>query len=329
MKIQITKPGLLSTVQDLGRHGYQHLAVPVSGAMDTLSARTANMCVGNDANDAVIEFTYGDAGFKTETGALIAASGYGARLSVGARPIPLNKPVYLPAGLNVSLNTVNQGCRTYLSVAGGWDVPEVLGSRSTFLAAGFGGFEGRKLAANDVLNNTGQLSATAKNILDELSGANICYPKWSIPQRDLPKIKTIRVIPAREFNWFNGLSITNFLTEPYSLSQKSNRMGYQLNGPLMQRLNQQELLSTAVIPGTIQVTGDGSLIMLMADCQVTGGYPRIAQVALADMPLCAQLKPGDTIYFKEISWNEAEMLYIEQEKDIQKLAASIGHKYAF
>jgi len=143
----------------------------------------------------------------------------------------------------------------------------------------------------------------------------------------LSEIKTVRVIPAREFTWFNGLSITNFLTEPYTLSQKSNRMGYHLNGPAIQRLNQQELLSTAVTPGTIQVTGDGSLILLMADCQTTGGYPRLAQVALVDMLLCAQLKPGDTVYFKEISWNEAEMLYIEQENDMQKLAASIGYKY--
>jgi antagonist of KipI len=327
MKIRITKPGLLSTVQDMGRYGYLHMAVPVSGAMDTVSARMANICIGNDASDAVIEFTYGDAEFETETSVLIALAGYGATLSVSAHPVPVNKPVFLPAGVRVTLSTGNRGCRSYLAVAGGWDVPGVLGSRSTFLTAGFGGFEGRKLAVNDVLSSNDPLPATAQKILEELSGTDINCTKWSIPQTDLPKIKTVRVIPAREFTWFNGLSITNFLTEPYTLSLKSSRMGYHLNGPAIQRLNQQELLSTAVTPGTIQVTGDGSLILLMADCQTTGGYPRLAQVALADMPLCAQLKPGDTVYFKEISWNEAEMLYIEQEKDIQKLAAGIGHKY--
>jgi antagonist of KipI len=329
MKIRITKPGLLSTVQDMGRHGYQHMAVPVSGAMDVVSARMANVCLGNDANSAVIEFTYGTAEFETETGVLIALSGYGTKLSVSAHHIPLNKPVFLPACVRVTLSNTNEGCRSYLAIAGGWHVPEVLGSRSTFLMAGFGGFSGRKLAINDVLSNAGTLSATAKKVITELSGTDINYPKWGIPKKGLPKVKTVRVIPAKEFTWFDGLSITNFLTEPYTLSLKSNRMGYHLNGPVIQRVNQAELLSTAVTPGTIQVTGDGSLILLMADCQTTGGYPRLAQVALVDMPLCAQLKPGDTVYFKEISWDEAEMLYIEQEKDMQKLAASIGHKYTF
>jgi len=162
MKIRITKPGLLSTVQDMGRYGYLHMAVPVSGAMDPVSARLANICIGNDANDAVIEFTYGDAEFETETGVLIALSGYGVKLSVSAQPIPVNKPVFLPAGVRVTLRTGNRGCRSYLAVAGGWDVPRVLGSCSTFLSAGFGGFEGRKLAANDALSSQAPLSATAQ-----------------------------------------------------------------------------------------------------------------------------------------------------------------------
>jgi antagonist of KipI len=137
----------------------------------------------------------------------------------------------------------------------------------------------------------------------------------------------IRVVPANEFTWFDGLSLIDFLSKPYKLSLNSNRMGYHLEGPVINRLVKDELLSTAVVPGTIQVTGSGSMVLLMADCQTTGGYPRIAQVAAVDMPLCAQLKPGDSIHFKEISRQEAEILLLAREEELRKLANAVKHRY--
>ena len=326
MKITIRKPGLLSTIQDLGRPDYLSQAVPVSGAMDTLSARLANKALGNADGCAVIEFTHGGAEFITDSDVLIALSGDGAWLNAGDQRLPSDKPVFIPANTVIQLQHNKSGSRSYLAVAGGWDVPEVLGSRSTYLTAKMGGLNGRCLLENDVLASSGQLSATAQLLLDTLKGENINYHSWSVA-RDLflpTGRKTIRVIPAKEFNWFDGASVNNFLSQPYIVDMNSNRMGYRLQGIPMSRVITRELLSTAVSPGTIQVTGDGSLVLLMADCQTTGGYPRIAQVAAVDLPLCAQLKPGDAIHFTDISWREAELLYIRQEEDLRKLTATIA-----
>lgn len=329
MQIKILKPGLLDTVQDMGRYGYLSQAVPVSGAMDTLSARIANKAAGNDDNAAVIEFTYAGAEFLAETNLLIAYAGDGAVLQSGGQQIPAGRPVFVPEGTILKLASNAAGSRTYMSVAGGWDVPDVLGSKSTFLTAGFGGFKGRALKADDILKNAGQLSATAQKMISSLESTKVSYSKWSIPRQQFlfANKKTIRVVPANEFGWFNGKSITEFLSALYTIGQQSNRMGYHLEGPAMERHKTDELLSTAVAPGTIQVTGGGGMIMLMADCQTTGGYPRIAQVAAIDMPLCAQLKPDDTIYFKEISRREAEMLYLEREQQLQQLTMAVQCKY--
>lgn len=328
MQIRLIKPGLLSTVQDLGRKDYLSQAVPVSGAMDTLAARTANKAIGNEDNAAVIEFTYSGIEFKTETDILISYSGDGAILHAGKQSLPAERPLFIPA--ETMLNFVNNptGSRTYLAVSGGWDVPEVLGSRSTYLTAGFGGLDGRVLQTGDVLKSSDRLMPLSKSILRKLKSEAISYPNWSVArQLFLGDKRSIRVVPAQEITWFDGRSIVDFLSKPYTLGLQSNRMGYHLEGPTMDRLKKDELLSTAVAPGTIQVTGNGSMILLMADCQTTGGYPRVAQVAAVDLPLCGQLKPGNEIYFKEISRQEAEMLYLDREQQLHKLKTALQSKF--
>jgi antagonist of KipI len=331
MQIKIVKPGMLSTIQDMGRNLYLSQAVPVSGAMDMLSARIANMALGNDDNDAVLEFTYANAGFTAETNVLIAYSGDGAVLIVGENILPANKPIFIPQGTLVTLAHNPMGSRTYVAVSGGWDVPEVLGSRSTYITAGIGGLQGRRLKASDVLIANTEHTPLAKKLWDSLQSDTINYSDWSIPKDHLlpANRKQIRVVPANEFTWFSGLSILDFLSKPYTLNQASNRMGYQLDGGEIKRLKKQELLSTAVVPGTIQVTNNGKLILLMADCQTTGGYPRIAQVAAVDMPLCAQLKPGDAIQFTEISRVEAEMLYIERDQQLKRLSKAVQNRFLY
>lgn len=328
MQIRIIKPGLLSTIQDLGRHHYLSQAVPVSGAMDLLSARLANIAVGNPENAAVIEFTYSGAEFIAETDLLIAFAGDGAVLKTNYRVLPSDRPLFIPAGMIISLAN-NSGSRTYLAVAGGWDVPEVLGSRSTYVTAGFGGLNGRALQSGDMLNSIEPMSDLTQKIIDRLKDPNVNYFKWSLARNSfLPaNKKNIRVVPGPEFGWFTGLSLVEFLSAPFTLNMRSNRMGYHLDGPLISRVIKQELLSTAVAPGTIQVTGSGNLVLLMADCQTTGGYPRIAQVATVDLPLCGQLKAGDALYFKEISRQDAEILYLEQEEELRMLNTVVRNKF--
>ncbi|TKC00337.1 5-oxoprolinase subunit C family protein [Pedobacter cryophilus] len=331
MRIRIKKPGLLSTIQDAGRIKFLAQAVPISGALDQLLSGIANKLLGNADNDAVIEFTYGGILFTTETDCLIALVGLGAFFKANEIKIPLNRPVFIPKGTQVFIENNTQGSHSYLAVAGGWNVPEVLGSKSTFLTASFGGFEGRQLQENDVPSSNEQLSLTSQIILAQLQGEKINYTMWSVPPKQFltNTANTIRVILGREFEWFDESAIADFLTKPYQLTANCNRMGYHLDGPVLNRKNshQQELLSTAVAPGIIQVTGSGALILLMADCQTTGGYPRIAKVAEVDMPLCAQLKPGDLLNFEPISMEQAEILYLNQEKDLRKLNHAIQFKF--
>jgi len=325
MKIRILKPGLLSTIQDMGRRHFLSQGVPLSGAMDSLSARIANKAVGNDDDQAVIEFTYADAAFKAETDLLIAYAGDGMRLQAGAQILPPERPVFVPAGNVIQLIHNSGGVHTYLAVAGGWDIPVILGSRSTCLTASFGGFKGRALQAEDILSSNGQPGDMSAGIFGRLKNDHVNFAKWSINRQRLlpPNRKLIRIIPGREAGWFNDQSIADFLSAPYQLSRNSNRMGFHLAGPEIIRIKKVELISTAVTPGTIQVTGNGRMILLMADCQTTGGYPRIAQVALVDLPLCGQLKPGDTIYFKEISRREAERLDLQAEADLSRLTTAL------
>ncbi len=329
MRIRILKAGLLSTIQDMGRHEHLSQAVPVSGVMDTLSARIANKALGNDDNNATIEFTYADAAFIAETDLLIAYAGDGATLSVNGQHIPAERPVFIPALTTINLIPTQSGVRTYLAIAGGWDVPEVLGSRSTFLTFGFGGFNGRLLKKGDILNSVDKTTTISAVLFERLKNTSVNYPAWGISLRDFELMdkKTIRVVAANEFTWFDKASITNFFSAPYLIGRQSNRMGYFLDGPVIERVKPAELLSTAVCLGTIQVTGNGTMIILMADCQTTGGYPRIAQIATVDMPKCAQLRPGDAVYFKQLERDEAEKLYIEREQQLQQLTTAISAKF--
>jgi antagonist of KipI len=265
--------------------------------------------------------------FTCETDLLIAYSGGGAELTANQIEWAAGKPIFLPMGTVVSLNTSNKGVRTYLAVAGGWDLPSVLNSRSTYTPASFGGLNGRALKMHDVLDSCNTLSPTSAAIFNQLKGTRIMCTRWGVPNHFIPqKQNTIRVVPGPEFSWFDAQSIITLLSEPFRIDLKSNRMGIYLQGAALTKMNSAELLSTAVCPGTIQVNGNGKMILLMADCQTTGGYPRIVQVATVDIPLCAQLKPGDYICFNEISRQEAENLYYEQERDLIKMAQAIQTK---
>lgn len=327
MAIRIIRAGVLTTVQDLGRPMFRGQAVPTSGAMDQLSARLANKAVGNPDGSALIEFNYGGASFSVECDLLIAYSGYGAIYTVNGVDLPCNRPLFIPAGTSITLKENLQGSRSYLAVAGGWKVTEIMGSRSTYLSGGFGGFEGRALEANDLLINEACMSPLSKSILEHLKSSEINFPKWSISDSRFVLKNEVRVVPAQEFLWFDAISIISLLTKSFVVNAQGNRMGIPIDGPLMSRRKTDELLSTAVTIGTIQVTGNGNLVLLMADAQTTGGYPRIAQVASVDLVACAQMRPNKEIFFKEISSDEAEELYLEREMHLKQLDATIAYKF--
>lgn len=324
MRIKIIKPGIFSTVQDYGRFTYRADGIPLSGAMDTLASRLANMVLGNAPSDAVIEFTYGNASFLTETDMLLAYSGEGAVLHTESGDLPSGKPIFVPSGTSIKIRHTAVGVYTYLAVAGGWDVPIVLGSRSTYVMAGFGGLNGGILKRGDLLQNRLKLNEVNQKLWNELKGKEINFSTWQVEKRSFLSAKgPIRIIPGKEFTWFTAHSLLSFLSSPFNIGKQSNRMGFHLEGHHLAHHVKTELLSTAVAPGTIQVTNEGSLIMLMADSQTTGGYPRIAQIAAVDLSICAQLKAGDSLSFTVISRNDAEKLYLEQEKELKKLIVAI------
>lgn len=329
MIITIKNPGLLATIQDLGRANFLSQGMPYSGAMDKFSAQVANLALGNPGNCAVIEFTQSGASFTAETDMLIAFSGGGSFLMAGNLLLPPHRPVFVPARSSFYLRHSQRGCRSYLAVAGGWDVPEVMGSRSTYLPAKTGGLQGRCLESGDRLINTGLFTPETESILRALSGDKISFPAWSLSHAPAakPGHVVIRVMPGPEFTWFDEDAKRRFLSQPFFIKNNSNRTGYRLSGKPLNRVSGKELLSTAVVPGTVQVTGSGEAILLMADAQTTGGYPRIAQVAAVDLPLCAQLKTGNSVSFVQVDRREAETLYLQQQESLHKIALAIKLKY--
>ncbi len=331
MSIKIIKPGVFSTVQNLGRTQFLDHAVPVSGVMDHISANIANLLVGNDVNAALIEIVDGNFECITQANVLMALVSGNAHFEINNKVTPINRPLFVPKDSTIQLKNNIEGRYTYLAIAGGWDVPEVLGSKSTFVTAAFGGHEGRLLKKDDELKATQTLSKQNEIQFQNLKGETVNWVSWSITANQFlsPSNSKVRVIAGREFDWFEELSVVDFFSKPYHFNN-GNRMGYRMEGKKIERKKslQTELLSTAVVPGTIQVTGDGSLILLMADCQTTGGYPRLAKVAEVDLPICAQLKPGQTIHFELINLKEAEKLYLDLQNYLQKLATAIQLKTA-
>ncbi len=305
MEITVTRAGMLTTVQDLGRAGHRAAGVPLSGAMDPLALRIVNLLVGNPENAAALEFTLRgpELEFSAETIIAVGGGEFGA--------VPLWQPVTVPAGGRLALGAVRTGCRGYLAIAGGFAVAPVLGSRSTFLRAAIGGHEGRALRDGDVLH--------APTVARHVVG------RWHIDERILPAYSpapVARVVHGAQAEEFGAA----FFTEAFSVSPKSDRMGVRLMGPSLARAGMAELISSTVVPGTVQVPPDGRPIILMADAQTIGGYPQIAHVISVDLPLVAQLKPGDTVRFHEVTLAEAHELLLACERRLGMLHEGLAQK---
>lgn len=320
MSITIIKAGLLSSVQDLGRWGFQQYGVPIGGAMDKISASIANFICGNDEHEAVIEMTLHGTEIMFNEQAYCALSGGGCKVYINDVELPFNRLLDIPAFSIIKMKYHDVGCRSYLSISGGLDIRKELGSTSTYASSGIGGIHGRNLVTGDLIhfkNNPYQIN---KASLKSLSN-NISVSSWEV-QHVFPlnlQQSTINCIKGPEYELFDDASSEAIFNTTLSISNMSNRMGYHLEGASFALKEKHEMVSTPVTAGIIQVTNQGKPIILMADAQTTGGYPRIARVCASDIPLLAQLRPGDKIQFHEISEEESEMRYFALVEVIKKI----------
>ena len=304
MTIQVVEPGLLTTVQDCGRWGSQALGVPVAGAMDGVSHRLANLLVGNEPSCATLEVTLVGPTLEFLSEATFAVAGAEFELRLDERPVPGHTSCHARRGSRLRLGRRGFGARAYLAVAGGIDVPPVLGSRSTDLASGLGGFAGRPLRAGDRL---GVGRWAGPRVPRMPPGAPVALPSGGA---------RVRVMPGPDGDRVGLRAMEVFGQARFTLGPESNRMGYRLRGPSLELAEMGPLLSSATPVGTVQAPPSGEPILLMADRQTTGGYAKIATVISADLPVAGQLAPGDWIAFEVCERREAVAALIALEQSL-------------
>ncbi|MGJ4804281.1 biotin-dependent carboxyltransferase family protein [Luteimonas sp. SDU82] len=312
--LEVEAAGLLTTVQGAARTGLRHLGVASGGAADPWAHALANLLVGNPAGSAALEITLAGPTLRFHGAARIALCGAAIEAQIDGVAIPGNRPVDLPAGSRVRLGGCRDGARSYLAVAGGLDLPEVLGSVATDLRGGFGGFDGRVLRAGDSLPVGGHA---------DLQTSHVQAAAWWIDASPLPHTpppgepRTIRLLPGAD-----AAPLPSAAT--WRVDARSNRQGLRLQGPALQVADARERVSEPVAPGTVQLPPDGQPIVLLADAQTHGGYPRIGHVPRADLPLLAQLRPGARLRFLPCTPAEACRANAEQRQRMHRIALAIA-----
>lgn len=305
--IKIIRGGMLTTVQDMGRYGYQRYGVTVSGAIDSWSLKVANILIGNEENCAGLEITM--LGPQIEFCRDTCFSICGGDLSplLDGEKLPMWEGVRVRKGQMLSFGGRISGCRSYLAVSGGIDVPEVMGSRSTFLRGSIGGHEGRPLKEGDVL--CGGEAKGAAGLMRLRPGYR---PAFGGSQREL------RVIMGPQEHHFTEEALKLFLSGIYTVTINSDRMGIRLDGDILQHKHGADILSEAVSSGSIQVPAHGRPIILLGESQTTGGYAKIAAVITADLSYVAQCIPGDKVFFSPVTLEVARRLLMEREKSLHR-----------
>lgn len=327
MSIEIVQQGFLATIQDLGRYGSQKYGVIVGGAMDTLAVRIANMLVGNEETEATIEVTMYGTELKFNQSQLVAITGGDLEPLINGKDVPMWRPIYIEKGQVLTFKSPRRGFRAYIAFAGGIDVPEVMGSRSTYIRGKIGGYMGRELQKGDLLTSK-KVSSRNEDFIKQMKQLN-SFCSWSVHYSTFytfHKAQTIRILKGAEYDRFDEASQQALLNNSYMVTVHADRMGYQLEGVKLALSETFELLSEGVTYGTIQVPSNGQPIILMADRQTTGGYPKIGQVVSVDLPRLAQLQPGSEINFEVVTICEAENLLMQQETDLHELKMGIQFK---
>lgn len=320
MSLQIIRAGLLDTIQDQGRYGYQHLGINPGGAMDRYSAQLANALLGKDLTSPVIEMHFPCCEILFKEKAIICITGADFKPSINRQKVPLNRPVALNKNTELRFEKKISGARCYLSFTGDADLDKWLGSYSTNLVAGAGGLNGRALKKGDTLNFINNFKI--QSLPQEKEFAVL---SWKAAETLWSK-KEIRFVKGNEWEWLSDDSMKIFINHDYKILNNSNRMGYRLEGNTLKVKEDRQLISSGVTFGTIQLLPDGKLIVLMADHQTTGGYPRIGYVISADLPLLAQHNPGDEIKFSRVEISVAEQEFIQQQRDLLHIQTAAKFK---
>lgn len=315
--MKIIKAGILDTVQDMGRYGHQHLGINPGGAMDRFAACIANMLVGNDSDEAVIELHFPASAVLFEKESIIAITGADFVPAINGEIIPLLHPVIVNKNSVLHFQKAETGTRCYLAIAGGLETTKWLNSSSTNLKAAAGGYNGRALIKNDVINfKRESFFLSVRNEKDFMVLPWKANDKYGETQES---DENILVIPGNEWDVLQEEAKKTFLNQLFTITAASDRMGYRLNGPALHAVNYEELISSPVSYGTIQLLPDGQLIILMADHQTTGGYPKVAHVISVNHSQLAQKKTGDKIRFELTDQQTAENLFLLQHQHLQQL----------
>ena len=306
----VIKAGMLTTVQDLGRWGFQAQGVPVGGPMDPCSHRLANALVGNERNEAALEITLVGPELEFEDERVVAVCGAEFDLAVDGRPALMSAPFMVAAGSRLRFGARRLGARAYLAVRGGIAVPPVLGSRATHLISAMGGVQGRALRFGDrvPLGPPDRARPTAAALPDPIN---------PLPDRHA----RVRVLAGPQRDYFVSDALDALQSAPYVVGSQSDRMGFRLEGPTLMQTRGADFISDATPLGVLQVPASGQPILLMADRQTTGGYPKIATVITADIPAAGQLGPGDTISFVVCTPREALAALITQERALMAVGS--------
>lgn len=320
MSLLVLKAGLLDTIQDGGRTGYAHLSIPTSGAMDPLALQLANALVGNAPAEAVLEMHFPAPALRFETDAVFALAGADFDARAAGTPLPLNTPVIIRAGTELVFQRPKSGARCYLAVRGGFALEPWLGSCSTDLAAQAGGWQGRPLRAADRLPLRRQADYAAL-----LAAAQCRVMPWSA--RPAAGNPGVRFLPGPEYDYLTTLSQQLLETAHWPIAPQSDRMGYRTSGPALALNTPLEMVSAAVMPGTLQLLPDGHFVVLMAGCQTTGGYPRIGHIIGADLPKMAQLRAGERFQLEKVDLETAVATAYNQENWLRRIAYGASLKW--
>lgn len=308
MSITVLQPGLLTTVQDLGRLGFQKFGLPVSGAMDPYAAAIANILVGNERGCAVLECFFLGPTLQFQRDTVFSVTGGNLSPCLDRRPVRTYLPIPARAGQVLSFAGSAEGCRCYLAFGGGIDVPPVMGSRSTDLRARLGGFRGRKLQPGDRL----PLGTAARPPLPCVG--------WRVrPQFRARAVQVLRVIPGPQDHMFSPGAVRAFFAGTYTVTDKLDRMGCRLSGPAVLPASGRDMISDAVVCGSVQIPPSGQPILMLSDHQTVGGYPQIAAVISSDSFILAQLKPGDRVSFFPVTLDAARRIALGREAFLAQL----------
>ncbi|HBD63587.1 MAG TPA: hypothetical protein DC038_04030 [Clostridiales bacterium] len=314
--IKVLKAGFFTTVQDTGRIGYQKFGMPVAGVMDSFSYRVANCLVGNDEKEAVLEAAFLGPELEFQEGMVVAITGADMRPRLNGKEIPMWESFKAAKGDKLSLGGIVKGLRTYIAFGGEICVEEVNNSKSTFVKSGIGGYKGRKLMDNDALAI--KVSAAA-------------VPGRRMEQKYIPEYKPrnkIRAVLGPQDDYFTEEGINAFFSPyGYKITKEADRMGYRLEGEAIAHKDKADIISDGATFGAVQVPANGQPIILMADRQTTGGYTKIAAVISTDLPVLAQMSPGNEIIFEKVTLQEAHVIYREYERKFAEIKAQICSSY--